>query len=278
MKPAIVKSISEMQKIFHKKKGKIGFVPTMGYLHEGHLSLVQEAKKKSDIVVVSIYVNPSQFSPNEDLSSYPRDFDRDVDLLSALKVDYVFFPSNEEMYPPNYKTWITVDGITQILCGKSRPDHFRGVTTIVAKLLNIVNPDYMFMGEKDFQQLTVLKQMGRELNFPTEIIGCPLIREPDGLAMSSRNKFLSKEQYIKALSLYNSLLLAQKLYSDGITSSKEIIIQMRNLIEKNDGNIDYIEVVDPNTLARKENLFTGCRILLAVFMGKTRLIDNIEIK
>ena len=266
-----------MQRISRQQSGKIGFVPTMGYLHEGHLSLVKEAKKRSEIVVVSIYVNPSQFSPSEDLSNYPRDFDRDVNLLANLQVDYIFFPSNEEMYPDNYKTWVAVEDLTNVLCGKSRPDHFRGVTTIVTKLMNIVNPTYMFMGEKDFQQFAVLKQMGNDLNFPTEIIGCPLIREKDGLAMSSRNKYLSEEQHMQALTLNNSLILAQKLYSSGIVKSAIIIESMRKLIEQTDGKVDYIEIVDSNSLQSIDKLFVGCRVLLAVYIGKTRLIDNIEI-
>ncbi len=277
MKPIIVKSIAEMQKISRQQKGIIGFVPTMGYLHEGHLSLVKEAMKRSDVVVVSIYVNPSQFDPNEDLSNYPRDFDRDVSLLAELNVDYVFSPSNKEMYPDNYKTWVSVEDLTNVLCGKSRPDHFMGVTTIVAKLMNIVNPDFMFMGEKDFQQLAVLKQMGKDLNFATDIIGCPLIREKDGLAMSSRNKYLSEDQHAQALALNSSLILAQKLYSSGIVKSVVIIKSMRELIKQTDGKIDYIEIVDPNSLQSIDDLFIGCRVLLAVYIGKTRLIDNIEI-
>ena len=277
MKPVIVRSIAEMQKISRQQIGKIGFVPTMGYLHDGHLSLVKEAKKRSDIVVVSIYVNPAQFGPSEDLSNYPRDLNRDVDLLADLRVNYIFFPSNEEMYPDNYKTWVSVEDLTDVLCGKSRPNHFRGVTTIVTKLMNIVNPDFMFMGEKDFQQLAVLKQMGNDLNFPTEIIGCPLIREEDGLAMSSRNKYLSEEQHKQALALNKSLILAQKLFSSGIDNSEIIIERMRKLIEHTDGKIDYIEFVDPDSLQSIDKLFKGCRVLLAVYIGKTRLIDNIEI-
>lgn len=250
----------------------------MGYLHEGHLSLVRAAKGKSEIVMVSIYVNPAQFSPNEDLSSYPRDLERDIQLLSELEVDYIFFPSNEEMYPEGYKTWVIVDEITQILCGKSRSTHFKGVTTIVAKLLNIIDPAFMFLGEKDFQQLKVLQQMGKDLNFPTEIIGCPLIREKDGLAMSSRNKYLSPQERKAALCLHNSLLLAQKLFAEGLSDSKTIIASMRDLIVQNKGKIAYIEVIDADSLEILEELHPGCRIVLAVYVGKTRLIDNVLLK
>jgi pantoate--beta-alanine ligase len=277
-KPVIVNSVSEMQKISRSINKIIGFVPTMGYLHEGHLSLVKEAWKKSEIVVVSIYVNPTQFSPNEDLDNYPRDFERDIEMLSSLNVDFVFFPSNQEMYSEDYKTWVTVDEITQVLCGKSRSTHFRGVTTIVSKLINIVDPDFMFMGEKDFQQLRVLQQMGKDLNFHTKIIGCPLIRENDGLAMSSRNNYLSIQEHKDALCLYKSLLLAQKLFQEGIADSKKIVTEMQELILHNNGKIDYIEVIDPQTLNFIDTLFSGCRIALAVYIGKTRLIDNIEIK
>lgn len=276
-KPIVVDSAVKMQEICRNLNKKIGFVPTMGFLHEGHLSLVKEARKRSEIVVVSIYVNPTQFSPNEDLENYPRDFDRDLDLLAKLDVDYVFFPSDKEMYPNDYKTWVKVNEITQVLCGKSRSTHFRGVTTIVTKLMNIVNPDFMFMGEKDFQQLRVLQQMGKDLNFHTEIIGCPLVREKDGLAMSSRNKYLSYQERKNALCLHKSLLLAQKIFRNGITDSKKIVSEMQDLIVQNHGKIDYIEVIDSNTLQSIDILRSGCRIALAVFIGKTRLIDNIEI-
>ncbi len=260
-----------------KLDGIIGFVPTMGYLHEGHLSLVKAAKKDCDTVVVSIFVNPSQFGPNEDLSQYPRDLDKDVQLLSELNVDYIFFPNKKEMYPDNHKTWINVEKITTILCGKSRPTHFRGVTTIVAKLLNIVNPDLMYMGEKDFQQIVVLEQMIRDLHFQTKIVRCPLIREIDGLAMSSRNKYLSPKGRKDALCLYKSLLLAKTEFENGRIISKKIKLKMKQLIESKNGNIDYIEFVDPETLESVPELKKGDRVLLAVKIENTRLIDNMEI-
>ncbi|MCF7793000.1 MAG: pantoate--beta-alanine ligase [Candidatus Cloacimonetes bacterium] len=276
-KPVVIRSIAEMRNARQSSTGKVGFVPTMGYLHEGHLSLVKAAKQKSNIVVVSIYVNPTQFGPNEDLGSYPRDFDKDISLLTELAVDYVFFPTNEMMYPKSYKSWVIVDDLTEVLCGKSRKNHFRGVTTIVTKLMNIIDPDFMFMGEKDFQQLKVLQQMGSDLNFRTEIIGCPLIRENDGLAMSSRNKYLNTEQRKRALCLYKSLLLARKMFKDGICDVDNIAAEMRNLIENNDGRIDYIEVIDPNTLQSQQKAEKNSRIVLAVFIGNTRLIDNMNI-
>lgn len=275
--PVVINSINEMRSAVKRSDGKIGFVPTMGFLHEGHLSLVEAAKKISDVVIVSIYVNPTQFGPEEDLEKYPRDFKRDLQLLADHKVDYVFFPDNEMMYPADYKSWVNVEEITEVLCGKSRKNHFRGVTTIVAKLMNIIQPDFLFLGEKDFQQLKVLQQMGKDLNFPTEIIGCPLIREQDGLAMSSRNKYLSSIERKNALCLYKSLLLAKQLFSSGIRDAKKILSEMRKLIESDLGVIDYIEIVDPVSLRSVQKADADSRVVLAVFIGKTRLIDNMNI-
>ncbi|OQX70631.1 MAG: pantoate--beta-alanine ligase [Candidatus Cloacimonas sp. 4484_275] len=278
MKPKIITSIEEMKSISGNWKGKVGFVPTMGYLHEGHLSLVKAARKECETVVVSIFVNPTQFAPNEDLQNYPRDFERDIDLLSSLKVDFVFFPSASEMYPKDFKTWVSVEKITNILCGKSRPTHFRGVTTVVAKLINLVRPNFMYMGEKDFQQIVVLEQMIRDLNFSTKIVRCPLIREKDGLAMSSRNKYLSETERKNALCLYNSLLLAKKEFQNGNKNAADIREKMKLLIEQNGGKTDYIEFVNPQTLETVDELYSGCKALIAVFIGKTRLIDNITIE
>jgi len=275
MKPKLIKSIPEMQKT--KPTGTAGFVPTMGYLHEGHLSLVKAAKKECDTVVVSIFVNPSQFGPNEDLDQYPRNLEKDVKLLTELEVDYVFFPNEKEMYPDNFKTWINVEKITEILCGKSRPVHFRGVTTIVAKLMNIINPDLMFMGEKDFQQIVVLEQMIRDLNFQTKIVRCPLIRENDGLAKSSRNKYLSEKGRHDALCLYQSLLLAKSEFQKGITNSSIIKKKMESLIQQKKGIIDYIEFVGSDTLESVSKLKSGDRVLIAVQIENTRLIDNMKL-
>ena len=188
----ILRSISEMQAVNYPAAAKVGFVPTMGYLHEGHLSLVDAAVKSCDLVVVSIFVNPAQFGPSEDLGSYPRDFERDLALLKKHKVDYVFSPTAEEMYPPAYKTWVKVEDLSGILCGKTRPEHFKGVSTVVLKLINIVRPQFMYMGNKDFQQLAVLQRMASDLNLSVKIVGCPTIREEDGLAKSSRNLYLEE--------------------------------------------------------------------------------------
>lgn len=274
----ILKSLKEMQNVAKNLTGTIGFVPTMGYLHEGHLELVKCSKAKADFTIVSIYVNPTQFAPNEDLDSYPRDIDRDKMLLQNLDVDFLFFPSDAEMYPNDYKTWVDVGKITQILCGASRPTHFKGVTTIVLKLLNLTKADYIFMGEKDYQQLTVIKQMVKDLNIDTSVIGCLIVRESDGLAMSSRNKYLNGDERKRALCLYKSLLLAKKLYKTGKKNPLLVKKEMIKLIEKNRGKIDYIEFVDADNLEIKKNLDDNTRVAIAVKIGKTRLIDNIKIE
>ncbi|MCF7858040.1 MAG: pantoate--beta-alanine ligase [Candidatus Cloacimonetes bacterium] len=278
MKPKLIKTSKEMSEIRNRISSKIAFVPTMGSLHQGHLSLVDTAIEKAEVVIVSIYVNPTQFSIDEDLTEYPRDLDKDIKLLKEHQVDYVFFPDDEQMYPQGFKTWVDVEDITQILCGKTRPTHFRGVTTIVSKLLNIINPDLIFLGEKDFQQLAVIKQMVSDLNFQTEVIGCPIVREFDGLALSSRNKYLTAEGRKRALCLYKSLLLAQNLFRGGMVNSNKIISQMSNLIVNAACVIDYIEVFDPFSFEHLPELSPGCRIALAVIVDNTRLIDNIEIR
>ena len=266
-----------MKSVVKGISGRIGFVPTMGFLHEGHLSLVRASKKESDSTVVSIYVNPSQFGANEDLSSYPRNFDKDVELLADLEVDYVFFPSNEEMYPNGYKTWINTDEITNVLCGASRPTHFRGVTTIVAKFVQIIQPQLMFMGEKDFQQIVVLETMLKDLNFECKIRRCGIVRESDGLAMSSRNKYLNTDDRKKALCLSKSLKHANMIFKSGNNDTQHIKKKISQIIKKSKGEIDYIEIVDSNTLQPVGEIEKGNRILLAVKIGKTRLIDNAEV-
>lgn len=273
----VLNTISQMKEITRNYKRQVGFVPTMGYLHQGHLSLVETAKKYCDTVVVSVFINPSQFAPNEDLATYPRDFERDLQFLEELQVDYVFYPSADEVYPKDYKTWVQVEEITQILCGASRPTHFRGVTTIVSKLINIVKPDRMFMGQKDFQQLVVLQQMTRDLNFDVEVVGCPIVREADGLAMSSRNKYLSAEDRKQAVCLFQSLQRARKLAQNGKNDVEAIKNAMRRIIENHNGEIDYIEIVDSQTLQKKEKVDNNCRALVAVKYGKTRLIDNMQL-
>jgi pantoate--beta-alanine ligase len=256
---------------------KVGFVPTMGYLHEGHLSLVKKSNEQCDLTIVSIYVNPAQFGPQEDLSTYPRDLDRDLSLLEQYKVDYVFFPTNEMMYPAVYKSWIEVDEISAILCGARRPGHFKGVATIVAKLVNLVNPDFMYMGEKDYQQIVVLETMLHDLNFHARIVRCPIVREKDGLAMSSRNKYLDKHERRSSLCLSKSLKLAKELYQKGETDPNLLTIAMTNLILKAGGKIDYIAFVNKDTFAPVSQVSKDTRVLLAVYIGKTRLIDNIAI-
>jgi pantoate--beta-alanine ligase len=253
---------------------KVGFVPTMGYLHEGHLSLVAKSNSECDITVVSIFVNPAQFGPKEDLSSYPRDLERDLAMLERYKVDYVFFPTTGMMYPAGYQSWITVQGISDVLCGASRPGHFKGVATVVAKLVNLVNPDFMYMGEKDYQQVVVLETMLRDLNMHTRIVRCPIVREKDGLALSSRNKYLDKHDRKKALCLSQALRLANDLYSKGETDPNLLTIAMTTVILKAGGKIDYIAFVDCDTLAPVKKVNRTTRVLLAVYIGKTRLIDN----
>ena len=272
-KETLRERISELK----KRKGDIGFVPTMGYLHEGHLNLVSIATKMTANTIVSIYINPAQFSPKEDLAQYPRDLDRDLSLLSQYNPELIFCPSDELMYGKNHLTWIQVDSLSDKLCGQIRDGHFRGVTTIVAKLINLVTPKYMFMGEKDYQQIVVLEKMITDLDMPVEIIRCPTVREVDGLAMSSRNAYLSEEERLRASCLYKSLLLAKSLATSGNEKSDRIISEMKRLIQKHDGVVDYVEIIDSRTLESVSTANKGCRVALAVRIGKTRLIDNIEL-
>jgi len=276
----IINSVKTMQEIGNNwDAGKrIGFVPTMGYFHQGHLSLVAEANKQSEITVVSIFVNPSQFGPNEDFDSYPRDMQRDLELLSNYEVDYVFSPSSEQMYPQDYRTWVEVEGISSILCGASRPGHFRGVATVILKLINILKPNLMFMGEKDFQQVTVLKKMLKDLNCITQIVPCHIIREDDGLAMSSRNIYLNPEQRKQALCLFKAIQQAQTQYKQGIRETIFLQKEAADLVKKFGGIVDYISFVEPNTLQEVAIADDNTRIMLAVFIGKTRLIDNAPLK
>jgi len=278
----IITSIKEMQKESDqlRMEGKrIGLVPTMGFLHEGHLSLVREIKKQCDYVVMSIYVNPTQFSPDEDFSDYPRDFDRDVKLAEQEGCDAIFYPDSEAVYPKNYLTYVEVEKITKILCGASRPIHFRGVTTIVTKLFNIVKPHVAVFGQKDAQQAIVIKRMAADLNFDIEIIVAPIIREQDGLAMSSRNTYLTPNQRGQALILSQSLKAAERKIKAGEKNVAVIKNLIKNKIEeKPDAKIDYIEIVDPETLEFQTEIKTDVMISLAVKFGKVRLIDNIIVK
>ena len=278
----IIKKIAEMQKIANdlRQQGKsIGFVPTMGYLHEGHLSLMKCARKENDVVVISIFVNPTQFVPGEDYERYPRDEEGDIKKAKEVGVDIVFIPDVKDMYPDGYSTYVEEKVLSAGLCGARRPGHFKGVTTIVAKLFNIVKPHRAYFGKKDYQQLRVIERMARDLNFDIEIIGCPIVREPDGLAMSSRNVYLSQEERKSALCLYKSLLLAQNMIKKGEKKPAIIKKVMEEFILKHPHvkKIDYIEIVDRYTLQPADKLTGNELIALAVFVGPARLIDNMEV-
>jgi len=259
-----------------RKKGRrIVFVPTMGYLHEGHLALMRKAKTLGDCVVVSIYVNPTQFGPNEDLSKYPRDFERDRKLCEGVDVDIVFYPPDAEMYPPHYQTYVEVGEVTRNLCGLSRPGHFRGVATVCAKLFNMVKPHVAVFGKKDFQQLVVIRTMVRDLNMDLEIVGMQTVREPDGLAMSSRNMYIKPEERESALSLSRSLKLAKELYEKGERNAGKIIEEVRKKIEAQPhAEIDYLQICDTATMRDVDVIRDEAVIALAVKVGAARLIDN----
>ncbi len=275
----IVKTVNDLRKIIkeQKKQGKtIGLVPTMGFLHDGHLSLMTEAKKSTDFVVVSIFVNPTQFGPNEDLATYPRDLARDASLCEGVGVNLIFAPDVDEMYPDGYSTYVDCEGsITKQLCGASRPSHFKGVTSVVSKLFNIVMPDVAFFGQKDAQQVAVIEKMVRELNFDIAIEACPIVRESDGLAMSSRNSYLNNEERQAALVLNQALGQAKKAIDSGVTSTQTLIDDMRQIIESSPyATIDYVQIVDSRTLEGIAVLSDDFLVALAVKIGKTRLIDN----
>lgn len=277
-KMKVINSVEKMQlfsESLRSRRKKIAFVPTMGYFHDGHLALMQEAKKVADYTVVSIYVNPTQFGPKEDFSKYPRDIARDLKMAKSVHVDVIFYPSDQEMYPENYQTYVDVEDVTGHLCGLSRPGHFRGVTTVCNKLFNIVKPHVAVFGKKDFQQYITIKRMVEDLNMDLKIIGFPTIREKDGLAMSSRNKYLSEDERQSALSLFSSLRLAQKLYSEGERKSSVIISEVKKMIKKAPfTTIDYVQVCDTQTLKDVRQVNVKSVIALAVKVGKTRLIDN----
>jgi pantoate--beta-alanine ligase len=258
----------------------VGLVPTMGYLHAGHASLMRRARQENDVVVVSVFVNPTQFGPNEDLSTYPRDAEKDIALMRAEGVDLAFFPSADEIYPPGYTTTIDVQGpMTNTLCGRSRPGHFRGVTTVVGKLFHLTAPDRAYFGEKDAQQLAVIEKMVRDLDFDIRIVGCPIVREPDGLAMSSRNVYLSLAQRAQAPMISKALFQARDLILAGRRDVDEITAHIQKSITALDtAVVDYVSIVDSRTLADLENLSGKVLIAVAVKLGSTRLIDNIRIE
>lgn len=260
-----------------KRDGKrLGLVPTMGALHEGHLSLVRAAKAACDVVAVSIFVNPTQFGLNEDLAKYPRNFERDRELLEKESVELLFAPSVEEMYPVGAVTWVTVEGLSDKLDGRSRPGHFRGVTTIVAKLFHVGEPDAAFFGEKDATQVAIIRRMVRDLNFPVKIIACPIVREADGLAMSSRNVYLDAQQRNQALVLHRSLTRVKKLWEAGERNAAGLVAAGREEIAaERSVRLDYFEVVDTESLDPVENVAGGALVAVAGFVGTTRLIDNL---
>lgn len=275
----IITSIQEMQAEAERLRlqgQRIGFVPTMGYLHEGHLSLVRTARQHADVVIMSIFVNPTQFGPTEDYTEYPRNFDRDVALAASVGCHIVFNPTVNDIYPENYLTYVEVEKITDVLCGRSRPTHFRGVTTIVAKLFHIVKPHVAVFGQKDAQQALVIQRMVRDLNFDIQIVVAPIVREKDGLAMSSRNIYLTPEQRQQAVALYQALMMAKSLIEKGERKAQVIKDYMRRHIERlAAATIDYIEIVDTTHLQPLAVLQGEVLIALAVKIGKPRLIDNI---
>ncbi len=272
----VIKIISEMKSFRKALPEPVGLVPTMGYLHEGHISLVRQAKKDNASVVVSVFVNPTQFCPGEDFETYPRDLEGDVELLEEEGVDAVFAPEADEMYPANFSSRVEVTGITQKLEGNCRPGHFRGVTTVVNKLFNIVRPDRAYFGQKDAQQAAVIKKMVADLNMNLEVITCPIVREMDGLALSSRNIYLDPRERQASTVLYRSLMLAQGLYAQGERDAEIIRKEIVRLIKTEElARIDYVSIADPATLDELDEITGKALVSMAVKFGKTRLIDNV---
>ena len=268
--------LMQMRSLEIKQQGRsIGFVPTMGYFHDGHIELMRYARSRCDVVIVSIFVNAIQFGPNEDFEKYPRDIERDLKFAKQAGVDIVFNPEHKDMYPDNFQTEVSVGKVTKYLCGASRPGHFNGVTTIVSKLFNIVRPDIAVFGEKDYQQLVTIKQMVMDLNMPVTVIGRPIVRETDGLAMSSRNIYLSNEERKAALGLKKTIELAKRMVSMNENDCKKIIHAVKNeLLSKSCIKIDYVQLCDTKTLEPVEKIKQKTLLALAVFIGSTRLIDN----
>ncbi len=277
-RPVVITTVAELREaiaLLRREGKRIGLVPTMGALHEGHLSLVRRSKAECDCTVVTIYVNPSQFGPNEDIDQYPRTLEADLDALGACGAEMAFVPSGEEVYGPGHATWVEVGSVAEPLEGGFRPGHFRGVATIVLKLLNMAQADVAYFGQKDYQQAEVIRRMVADLNVPTEICVCPIVREPDGLAMSSRNAYLSPEARERSLVLYKSLELAGQLVDQGQRDVHEILRQMRQVIgQAHDVRIDYVALVDPETLEPIEKVTGRTLAVLAVKIEDTRLIDN----
>lgn len=270
-----IEEVREQVKQWKREGLSVGLVPTMGYLHEGHQSLIAKSVQENDKTVVSVFVNPMQFAPNEDLESYPRDLEADAKLCEKTGAALIFNPEPEEMYAEGFCSFVDMIGPTAELCGKSRPIHFRGVCTVVSKLFNIVTPDKAYFGQKDAQQLAVIKRMVKDLNVLVEIVGCPIIREDDGLAKSSRNTYLNEDERRAALILSKTIFMGQKLVQEGLTDAKELIERMKKNIETEPlAKIDYVEVVDFDDISIKDTISDNTLIAMAVYIGKTRLIDN----
>ncbi len=271
-----IKEVREQVKEWKKQGLTVGLVPTMGYLHEGHGSLIKKSVENCDKTVVSVFLNPTQFAPNEDLESYPRDFEADTRLCESLGADLVFHPEVSEMYTEDSATFVEIlSDMPKQLCGKTRPIHFRGVCTVVAKLFNIVTPDKAFFGEKDAQQLAIIKKMVRDMSYDIEIVGCPIIRESDGLAKSSRNTYLNSEERKSALCLSKAVALGKELIESGEKNAEKVTSEMKKLIEKEPlAKIDYVQAVDGKTMLPVEEIKNDTLVAMAVYIGKTRLIDN----
>ncbi len=278
----IVATVSEVRsrvKAWKKEGLSIGFVPTMGYLHEGHGSLIEQARKHNDKVVVSIFVNPMQFGPKEDLASYPRDLEKDSIYCESLGADLVFHPEPEEMYDEHFCSYVDMSVLTEELCGLSRPVHFRGVCTVVTKLFNIVQPDQAYFGQKDAQQLAIIQRMVADLNMDVEVIGCPIVREEDGLAKSSRNTYLSEEERKAALILSKSIALGKKMVAEGETDAVKLVTAMKEMIATEPmARIDYVKAVDGLTMQQVTEVKAPLLVAMAVYIGKTRLIDNVTLQ
>ena len=272
----VIVSLDELRLARRKLKDPVGLVPTMGFLHEGHLSLVQRARIECESVVISIFVNPAQFGPHEDLDKYPRDLQRDLDLLKPYDVDLIWTPTNEDMYPTGYQTWVTVEEVSKPLEGVMRPGHFRGVVTVVAKLFNAVQPQKAYFGQKDAQQAVVIRQMSADLNIPTEVLVCPTVREADGLAMSSRNVFLSPEERRAATVLSRGLFKAKADFETGERDADQLrMVVLNTLATEPAVEVQYVSCAHPDTLEELEGKVERALLALAVRIGKTRLIDNI---
>jgi pantoate--beta-alanine ligase len=275
----VAKTIESLRSLIRAARGtgrRIGLVPTMGSLHVGHISLIEAAVENCDFVVVSVFVNPTQFCPGEDFENYPRPMEADLEICRKAGADVVFTPTPQQMYPGQNLTWVTVEKITEPLCGRDRPGHFRGVTTVCAKLFNIAAPDVAYFGQKDAQQAIVIKRMVADLNMPLEIAICPTVREPDGLAISSRNQYLSEQQKKDATSIYKSLQKCRRMIDDGTIETREIIVEMRKILQQVPSiEIDYVDIVDAETLDSIERIAGKILVAVAVKIGPARLIDNI---